>query len=506
MLYKGSKEDDLLTNDGQSLFVDQGYVRTANWGAEYVDLEANANSNPQFGQTLVYQLDSIGDLMGQIDLLFKATVKCTPGTAGQMNFLCRDFGYAMLEKVWFAVNSNIIQEFGSEDLRRMNELEREDRWRQDKLFETPRGVLGGISTSDVMLEAGWAQIGANAQAANYMAAKTTADGNDYVTYNLDYNIPLPFWFCGKYGPGYYFPMKGVTNAHDVRIYIKLRDMSQLAYSSQGPLKHDNGVTLGHSWLTGMHERANITNYGSLPENAWCSDIQASNGTNVAENVSSKLRINYYHLPKPEADLLRNVETTRIIEDIQFQDMSFVLDSANHEVNFEHKQMKLNFLHPVKELVIMLKRDTATYGPNALWDHDSGSTHDVGGVLSGGRRKRSHGMGGTAVEIAGLELSLNGTKTNQNMIDRDHLLKRILPLHHQNQYSGAEVNYFVIPLCMHPDRLLATSGHINFSKVAHPNLNIYLKHAGSAGTVTVEVYARTYNWMAMRGGKCWKVFH
>jgi hypothetical protein len=202
-----------------------------------------------------------------------------------------------------------------------------------------------------------------------------------------------------------------------------------------------------------------------------------------------------------------VETTRIIEDIQFQDMTFQLDVGAHDVNFEHKQMKLNFLHPVKELVIMLKRDTATYGPNALWDHDSGSTHGVGGTLSGARRKRSHGIGGDKVEIAGLELSLNGTKTNQNMIDRNHLIKRILPLHHQNQYNGQEVNYFVIPLCMHPDRLLATSGHINFSKVAHPNLNIYLKHlGGTPGTVTVEVYARTYNWMAMRGGKCWKVFH
>jgi hypothetical protein len=196
-----------------------------------------------------------------------------------------------------------------------------------------------------------------------------------------------------------------------------------------------------------------------------------------------------------------VETTRIIEDIQFQDATFTLDTGDRSTNFEMKQMKLNFLHPIKELVILIKRDTATYGPNAMWDHDSGSEKTSVRF----NRKRSHPMGGTAVKIAGIDLSLNGTKTNQQMIERDHLIKRILPLHHQNQYTGEEVNYIVMPLCMHPDRLLATSGHINFSKVAHPNLNIYFSHS-NGGVVTVQVYARTYNWMAMANGKCWKVFH
>ena len=46
VLYKGSKEDDLLVSENTSLFVDPGYVRTANYGAEYVDQEPHSNYVP----------------------------------------------------------------------------------------------------------------------------------------------------------------------------------------------------------------------------------------------------------------------------------------------------------------------------------------------------------------------------------------------------------------------------------------------------------------------------
>jgi hypothetical protein len=97
-----------------------------------------------------------------------------------------------------------------------------------------------------------------------------------------------------------------------------------------------------------------------------------------------------------------------------------------------------------------------------------------------------------------------------MIERSYIMKRILPVHHQNMHQGDEVPCFCMPFAKYPDKLNATSGHLNFSKIAHPNLHLYFKHNGHVDNLTkpvhVDIYARTHNWMAMKNGKAWKVFH
>ena len=81
----------------------------------------------------------------------------------------------------------------------------------------------------------------------------------------------------------------------------------------------------------------------------------------------------------------NMETTKLIEDLQHQDHVFKLTRGGSPIASEMVTIKLSPLHPIKELLIVVRGLESDHGPNAIWDMERGSDQ----VSITKQRKRAH---------------------------------------------------------------------------------------------------------------------
>ena len=357
----------------------------------------------------------------------------------------------------------------------------------------------------------------------------------------------------------------VLSATDTTYYgtntVATTNATQWAVADQTTAASSATAGIGTSFTSAVTGIRYVKNYGSgsvtnvAPMNDTAGYPKPTNGIWFDK---CQLRCHYIHVTGPEATALMNREHVRLMK---------LMDDTNHLQkqftikctalgSFQTLAMDLNFLHPVQEIVITIRK-VAEMG-SGITNAEKPGTPESGKVLGlepagiknyfayhGGKRDPNFenwtnfvdasdphlfARQPTYLETTNFQLKLNGQSRHLDGkgIDRDYLMNRLMPMIHSNaredytqisQHSALEEfntlaelmdrkEIYVYPFALNPEGS-NPSGSVNFSKVSHARLEIGVNGFAPGFTsasdtcddeYVVDVYGMYYNWLAIKDGR------
>jgi hypothetical protein len=264
---------------------------------------------------------------------------------------------------------------------------------------------------------------------------------------LQLNVPLKFWFCRN--PGLALPLIALQY-HEVKVKLSLRSVISLVHSDLGAV-----------------------------------------GSN---DPSVKLWADYVYLDTDERRRFAQVSHEYLIEQLQHQ-----TDTASNSV-------KLNFNHPVKELVWVFQDTTAnsegTAAADVLGSSDGVAGNYAGQVASVGNDYLNYSPNATNnAEWVNGQRSLEGFSTALLQLNgHDRFTKRkasyfrtVQPAQHGHRVPDKHV--YCYSFALKPEEH-QPSGTCNFSRID----NATLKMEGALSTANnITVYAVNYNVLRIMSG-------
>ena len=512
-------QDALLYDNSTSYFTNVGYVRTSNFQTEYK--EVDPQNNAALGSSVSYVIPKAADLLGPVDLrvTLKASTAAVNADGSKAAKLVADgderyfwqwvdeLGFAMIEKITFAIGSVDIETISGEELQIKNALMTSDEMRLgfDHTMHTGKraflsGATAGASSPDETPGAGrviqkdYTRLIAMSERAGDMQ---TAGKRELI-------IPLGLFFTKHVSQ--FFPLAAIAGCNDVRITIKFRPFNDLVQFS--------------------HEGENV-------DNAFVTSASSLFGGDPID--TAKLFCHYVHVTGPEAQTLMNKEHVRLLK--MWQHQSQLIPGST--VNSHKIEMDLSFLHPVSTLLITLRREkdinSSTTGVEAaqkgfFFYHGDGTNPNYDRARRPNGNDSAVATATKTIKLKSIDLTLNGQSRHPGLdkgIDVQYLQHRLVPMLHSNsnayqeQYfasSGAaegsadyqklslqgSKSIFVYPFSLNPEGS-NPSGAVNFSKVSHARLKLYLDDDNTdplngSDDIRVDVYAINYNWLQIKDGR------
>jgi hypothetical protein len=265
-------------------------------------------------------------------------------------------------------------------------------------------------------------------------------------------IPLKFWFCRHTGLA--LPLIALQY-HDVRINLEFTDLRNLCWTNN-PTVLDT-----------------VNNYGL---------------------VACSLYVDYFYLDTEERRRFSQVAHEYLIEQLQFAGDESLTASAN--------RIKMNFSHPVKELVWVVQRDSFVsclpadvdpwkgqqpFNYSDYWDRavlDSG--YAVGTL---------NGMAGNNPTVSA-KIQLNG---QDRFAEREgRYFNVVQPFQHHTSTPSIGINVYSFSLNPEDHQ---PSGSANFSRIDNANLFLTLtpNTIGNGNTCKIRIYATNYNVLRVMAG-------
>jgi hypothetical protein len=270
-------------------------------------------------------------------------------------------------------------------------------------------------------------------------------------------IPLQFWFCRN--PGLALPLIALQY-HEVKINFEFRDANELV----------------------VFEDPNYVIDGEL---------------------GATLYVDYVYLDTDERRRFAQVTHEYLIEQLQFT------GSESIPMNQENVKIKLNFNHPVKELVWTV-RDNANLSSRALLPNEGPSNYDnfnyavnaawaapgalgVDGVGAGGNDLvRSSALYGGRNPTQTAKLQLNA---HDRFSLRDGLYFNVVqPYQHHENVPPVGINVYSFALKPEDHQ---PSGSCNMSRIDNATLQLQLEKMATGAQVSV--YATNYNVLRIMSG-------
>ena len=525
-------QDALLFDNSKSYFTNVGYTRTSNFQMELRDVDAQ--NTPNLGQTVNFVIPKAADLLGCVDLMVEfAKPTNNPGTADVAWGWVESIGYAMLEKVTFSVGSHDVETLTGEHLNIINELMRSEKskygFRQigktgRPLVRKERHVLDGSVHT---------RYDADSAAETYDRIIAVGNQDSGIKEGKKLIIPLGLFFTTH--PSKYFPLCAIAGCNDLRVTIKFRPLNELLMVVGKPATDAGGV---------------------LGSPATAANTCSFNGSALKE---CKLRCHYVHVTGPEATALMSREHVRLMKLMYGNETSkqFSISCSNNPTPAANRttlSIDLNFLHPVQELIITIRKvdDMGSTVDNNVAYAAAGTVKATANTAQHKNYFAYHGSGvnpnresfenaianvpaasanarPTTVKVLDFTLKLNGQSRHLDGkgIDRDYLMHRLMPMlhssaredyqdladasiqpqnkddddfHHAVQLSDFRAIHemferkeiYVYPFAMNPEGA-NPSGSVNFSKVSHAKLEIGVMGIcdGVTGTVNDDYIVDVY---------------
>jgi hypothetical protein len=475
-------QDALLYDNSRSYFTNVGYVRTSNFQMELRDVDSQ--NTAKLGSTVQFVIPKAADLLGPVDLMLTTSMATGGGGANVKASWVKKFGFACIDQITFSVGSHDIEKITGDQLDIINELMRDDESRYGEIIGN---IPGGFGVDGLSIIPGtFTTVGSGVDA---VTTYHVSDGQSFI-------VPLGLFFTKH--PSQYFPLAAIAGCNDVRITIRFRPRNDL-----------------------------IVSHGDAPVTA-----AAVTGADIER---AQLRCHYIHVTGPEASTLMNKEHVRLLK--LFHHDSKPVPKSETAQKF---QMDLSFLHPVCELIIVMRKDEEYKGTDPV------------------NRKFYNYQ----PQMQRFSLTLNGQDRHPSLstgIDKKYIQERLMPMLHTNtsnnhQYpvsgsfsvpagsftvdtsgldimnvSGGVAGYtvtgtatlagtstgtvsivntlnevldrkeiIVYPFSLNPEGS-NPAGAVNFSKVSHAKLTIDVDPIPNADC-TIDVYAVYYNWLQIKDGR------
>lgn len=529
-------QDALLYDNTRSYFTNVGYVRTSNFQLDLQDVEPQSAAS--FGSTAQFIIPKAADLLGPLDLMVEFEQSTGLGSAianDKAAFVgwVESVGYAMIEHITFAVGSHDVERISGDQLYLINELMRSDEHRFAKhIGKTGRPLVrancSGSAWSPVF-DSDTLSNSNNRLIANRIDAGGTETSVHYDGKKLI--IPLGLFFTKH--PSVYFPLAAIAGCNDIRISIKFRSYKELIQIVTNQTVSSNSVTTAAPLDLAS---------GQVPT------------TTMKECF---LRAHFIHVTGPEAAQLSSKEHVRLLKlwGNPHQSTRSLKGGANaYGASTTLFDLELPFLHPVQELVIIIRKTSemsdSVDATAATSDYDKKArTKNYFAFHGGGKdpnidSQRNMTKEGNSVDVEhylkvdNFKLTLNGQERHSALskgLSRDYLIDRLMPMIHSNTsttFMNIQDNHqdgittdgltdftqddfkalgemfdrkeiYVYPFALNPEGA-NPSGAVNFSKVSHAKLRIegqvYSSAADTGVEYRCEVWGVHYNWLAIKDGR------
>ena len=252
-------------------------------------------------------------------------------------------------------------------------------------------------------------------------------------------VPLQFWFCRNAGLA--LPLIALQY-HEVKINVEFETLANCCYGGDA-------------------------------------------ATADATSFDAQLYVDYIYLDTEERRRFAQVKHEYLIEQLQFTGAESVTASAN--------KLRLNFNHPVKELVWTINSDgdaTSGVNNNGEWNNYTNEDNTHGGPATGsGSDGDGLLYGNGANNCTNAKLQLNG---HDRFSQRDgSYFNLVQPYQHHTSSPAMGINCYSFALKPEEHQ---PSGTCNFSRIDNATLNVTSAMAGTA-----KVYAVNYNVLRIMSG-------
>jgi hypothetical protein len=227
-----------------------------------------------------------------------------------------------------------------------------------------------------------------------------------------------------------------------------------------------------------HEVKINIQFGSLDECTYGASGQTGEATVAADSLKASLYVDYVYLDTDERRRFAQMSHEMLIEQLQFTGDESVNAGSNNKI-------RLNFNHPVKELIWVVKNGDDTDDSNPFSYGADGDTFFEGSDgLDAGTDKDT---------VENAKLLLNG---HDRFSERDGSYFRLVQPY-QHHTCVPKKNIYCYSFALKPEEH-QPSGTCNFSRI--DNATLSLKVNGSSGTTKLaKVYATSYNVLRIMSG-------
>jgi hypothetical protein len=437
-------QDIYLTGNPQITFFKVVYRRHTNFAMEAIEQTFNGSAN--FGKKVQCTISRNGDLIHRMYLqatLPKVTV--LDGDASGTTFRWLNYiGHNLINNVYIEIGGQQIDKHYGDWLHIWNELSQEagkQAGYEEMIGNVPelvRPLTKGDSECDADCSPNTAPI-----AASDSSRKCAPE---YTLY-----VPLQFWFCRN--PGLALPLIALQY-HEVKVWLEFNELRNLC------------------WQAGTDVRSRVA---------------------AAGLVSASLYVDYIYLDTDERRRFAQVSHEYLIEQLQFTGGESVTSSSN--------KIKLNFNHPVKELVWVVQRDSYVACDQTMDEFKGQQPFNYSDWADRAPKNGTDYLGHVKGEagknpVVTAKVQLNG---HDRFSEREgKYFNLVQPYQHHTNVPAVGINVYSFALKPEEHQ---PSGTCNFSRIDNAVLQLTLSNntVSSVLSAQVRVYAVNYNVLRIMSG-------
>ena len=442
-------QDVYLTGNPQITFFKVVYRRHTNFAIESIEQTFNGTSN--IGSRVSVLVTRNGDLINRI--YFKGKITNKPGSGSSSCALVPYFGLRLLKNIELEIGGQRIDKHYSEWMYIWNEL------------SMPVGKKDGYDK----------MVGGNKRNSSILLAP----GEEYVIY-----VPLEFWFCRNVGLS--LPLIALQY-HEVKINIEYAQLSELVDTTPGNFSYD-----------GDERETNDNSHHT---------------SKSIELEDSELWVDYIFLDTDERRRFAQLSHEYLIEQLQFTGAEKITSGVTSGGQTSLKSVKLNFNHPCKEIVWVVKPDAVPSGQHDIpdpssypsypyrlqnsaskpyWNNYSNNEYNEYNHFNstvGGHEPANYNCENP---VKAVKLQLNG---NERFSEREgEYFSVVQPYqHHENTPGDYKKGINLYSFALKPEEH-QPSGTLNMSRIDSAHLQIATEKSG-----LINIFAVNYNVLRILSG-------
>jgi hypothetical protein len=428
-------QDVYLTGNPQITFFKVVYRRHTNFSIESIIQSPNGTAG--FGNRITCQISRNGDLLHKLMLEVELQLKSldSDGTNPGKDMIIQPWiGYRLLKSVEIEIGGQRIDKQYGQWMYIWNELTC-----PDEKYKGLSRMVGGVNNCY------------NNKPVLYSGTTTTSivsTGNRI----LKLKIPLEFWFCRNIGLA--LPLIALQY-HEVKVNIEFGSMNELF------IKHS---------VTDVILCNKIDNSNTITP-----DKSTTTSDELIKLEDVKLYADYIFLDTDERRRFAQLSHEYLIEQVQFTGTESIVKSDGDTI----KQIKLNFNHPVKELIWVIKNEDKA---KTLWNNFV--------IPSGNKVDGFVTMNGSNITKKG-KIMLNGS---DRFSERNgDYFSQIQPFQHHTNIPKYNPGINVYSFALKPEEH-QPSGTLNMSRIDTAQLGLSSIEDGK-----LYVYGTNYNVLRILSG-------
>ena len=424
-------QDVYLTGNPQITFFKVAYRRHTNFALEAIEQTFNGTS--AFGSRVTCQITRNGDLINRIYFVGTLNNTNTSGTPTSSEFnkaiaLVPYFGLKLLKTIELEIGGQRIDKHYSEWLYIWNEL------------SLPAGKRDGYKL----------MVGGD----KYNRSILLEAQQSYSLY-----VPLEFWFCRNVGLA--LPLIALQY-HEVKINIEFESLSNIV-DTDNNYSDRAFASIGGSGRSSQLTEANAVN-SSL-----------DGATDKLTLTAAALWVDYIFLDTDERRRFAQLSHEYLIEQLQFTGSDTISGNTTNSM----KSIRMNFNHPCKELIWVIKPDYTTTAANQVakpyWNNFTDRTGD-----------NQYAISKNPVTLAKIQLNGNDRFAER----RGNYFNLVQPYqHHENTPNVFNNGINTYSFAIKPEEH-QPSGTLNMSRIDTAVLSV-------ASSVSGTIYIFTVNYNVLR---------